>query len=124
MTTHWKKYRKVIVKFHDDVKYEYDSCEQLFEVFLRDNEKIFTDFHFKWDFAEKQNGYHVNMYLKCSNWTRITTQYQPPSQQDMRFFVKIIELLTIRDSCDWISYMYMRDRVNFLPRREQETLIF
>lgn len=124
MSTHWKRYRKVVLKFHDGNKWDYDQCWKDFNIFLEDNFKIFTDFHYKWDYSGKVTGYHVNMYLKCSNVTRLVTQYVGPNRRDSRFFLKIMELDNIVDSCDWISYMYMREKVNFSPQRDNELLKF
>lgn len=121
MTSHWNKYKKLVLKFHNDEKYDHEQCQFRFKEFLKENE--FTDILYRWDFASQLTGYHVNIYCKCKSWNKIR-QYTNKNHMDMRFFIYINDLNDINDTGDWISYIYMRQECNYKPQRRNEALTF
>ena len=113
MTSHWKMYKKCVLKYHDDYKNDYEKCGQLLKEFIEDNKKIFVDYRLWMDYASDQTKIHVNILLKCKDWNKLRAYYQPPLHKDMRFFLFIDDLHDILDVTDWASYASMRQKCNF-----------
>lgn len=124
MTSHWSKYKKCVLKFHDDYKSDPDLAFPQLKIFLSDNEKIFVDYRLWMDYAVQQTHIHVNFYLKCKDWNKLRMYYQPPLHKDMRFFLFIDDLHDIKDTTDWISYCSMRQHCNFEPWMRNYKLSF
>lgn len=123
MTSHWNKYKKVVLCFHQTEKYNHDQCQTRFSEFLTENKNIITDIHHKFDFGTQFQGYHVNIYVKCKSWNNLR-KYTQKNPTDSRFFLYINDLTDINDTATWLSYMHMRHKLNYLPQLQNENLSF
>lgn len=121
MTSHWSRYKKLCLKFHNDEKFDHHQCQIRLKEFLKEN--TFTDIIYKWDFAPQLTGYHVNIYAKSASWNKLR-QYSTKNHMDMRFFLYINDLNNIEDTSAWISYIFMREKCNYEPQRRNESLTF
>lgn len=126
--SHWKRYKKCTLKFHDQYKNDHVMCEKLLLEFIDTNKSIFTDYIYKPDFGDIRVGFHYNFYLKCIDWQRLRKNYQGTDRVDTRMFFWIDDLESIYDTSDWISYMYMRKICNYDPQLRRlasaNTLLF
>lgn len=115
MTSHWKRYKKATLKFPEN-EFNLEMCQSLFDNFILESKSILTDYKFWWDYGDKQTGYHVNLYLKSSDKQRLRRNYQGKDRLDQRMFLWLGDLEDIQDTCTWISYASMRQKVNFAPQ--------
>lgn len=124
MTTHWSKYKKATLKFNSQFSEDSAACLKLADEFLNTNKNIITDIKAKWDYGDKQTGFHLNLYFKSKDWQTLRRRYQGTDRVDIRLFLWIDDLKDIDDSCDWISYMYMREKLNYAMEKRRRMLHF
>lgn len=104
-------YKKATLKFYDIHKrQDFDYCRKQLEEFQLEKTinyiKVYNDFNF-------HIGYHFNFLIKSSSYKHLYEKYSKKETKKEGVFLWLQDINNMHELCDWVSYMSMRENVDF-----------